>query len=107
MVPGESLISAIKLYVDHLWYQNIFNVCFTNFIHASTCSLFWWWYDDENACSMFKLLQNVLNLTEMKLPPKSDIIFFHSMYSAKIILQVSIRLSADKSSVFFMTGNFP
>ena len=42
----------------------------------------------------------------MKLPPESDIIFFGSPYSAKITLYISIRLSADKSSVFFDDGNF-
>ena len=28
-VPVESLVSAIGLYVDHLWYQNISLVCAT------------------------------------------------------------------------------
>ena len=43
------------------------------------------------------------NLSEIKLPPESDIIFFGKMYSEKTMLHVIIRLSADKSSVFFMT----
>ena len=54
---------------------------------------------------MFRLLQNVLNLFEMKLLPESDIIFFGSQYYAKMTLHASIRLSADKSSDFLMTGN--
>ena len=54
---------------------------------------------------MFRLVQNVLNLSEIKLPPESDIIFFGKMYSEKTILHVSIKLSADKSSIFLMTGN--
>ena len=41
------------------------------------------------------LLQKVLNLSEMKLPPESDIIFFGILYSAKITLHVYIRLSPD------------
>ena len=80
--------------------RHFFSVSFTNFIHASTCPLLWWWYNEKYACSMFRLLQNVLNLSEMKLPPESDIIFFGSPYSAKITLHDSIRSSADKSSVF-------
>ena len=70
--------------------KDFFSVCFTKFIHASTCLLLWWWLDNENACSMFRLLQMVLNLSEMKLPPESDIIFFGIPYSAKIILPVNI-----------------
>ena len=54
---------------------------------------------------MFRLQQKVLNLSETKLPPESDIIFFGNLYSTKIILNVSMKLSADKSSVFLMTGN--
>ena len=80
-------------------------VTFTNFIHASTCPLLWWWYDDENVYSMFRLLQNILNLSEMKLLAESDVIFYGSPYSAKIILHVSSRLSADMPSVFLMMGN--
>ena len=52
---------------------------------------------------MFRLLQNVLNLSETKLPPESDIIFVGNPYSATIILHVSTKLSADKSSVFLIT----
>ena len=52
-----------------------------------------------NAWSMFRLLQNVFNLSETKLPPKSDIIFFGKPYSAKIILHVIMRLSADESFI--------
>ena len=74
-------------------------------IHDSTCLLLWSWYDDENACFMFRLLQNVLNLPETKLAPESDIIFFGNTYFAKIILHVSIVLSGDKSFIFLMTGN--
>ena len=58
--------------------KHFFGVCFTKFIHTSTCPLLWWWYDDRNACSMFGLLQNILHSSEMKLPPESNIIFFGS-----------------------------
>ena len=37
---------------------------------------------------MFKLLQKVLNLSETKSPPESDIIFFGSLYSGKLILML-------------------
>ena len=46
-----------------------------------------------------------LNLSEMKLPPQSDIIFFGMPYSAKMILHANIRLPADRSSVFMMIEN--
>ena len=44
---------------------------------------------------MFRLLWNVLNLSEIKLLPESYIIFFDKSYSGKMILHVSIRPSAD------------
>ena len=55
--------------------KHFLSVHFTTFIHASTCQLLWWSYDDENACPVLRLLQKVLNLSEVKLPPESDIIF--------------------------------
>ena len=50
---------------------------------------------------MFRFLQNLFNLSEIKLPPASDIIFMGKPYSEKIILNANIRLSSDRSSVFF------
>ena len=47
---------------------------------------------------MFRLLQKVLNLSETKLLPESEIIFFGCPYSAKIILHINIRLSADNNN---------
>ena len=82
-----------------------FSVGFINFMQASTCPLLWWWYGDKNACSMFRLFQKVLNLSETKLLPESDIIFLGIPYSAKIILHVNIRLSADRSLVFLLIEN--
>ena len=54
-----------------------------SFIHNSTCPLLLWWYDDDVACSMFISLQDCLNLSEIKLPPSSNIIFFSKPYSEK------------------------
>ena len=72
-----------------------------NFIHVSTCLLLWWWHDDV-ACSMFIFLQNCLILSEMKLPPTSNIIFFGKQYSGKkIIMHASIMVSVDTSSAFY------
>ena len=64
-------------------------------MYDSICLLPWCWYDDENACSMFRFLQKAMNLSETKLLPESTIIFFGSLYSAKITLHISIRLSAE------------
>ena len=101
--PGPNGIDLIcnkamcgpHLVSKHFWSVNL------SLMHASTYPLLWWWYNDENACFMFRLLQNIFNLSEIKLPPESDIIFFGKPYSEKkkkTILHVSIMLSADKSS---------
>ena len=37
----------------------------------------------QKACSMFRLLQKVLNLSEMKLPPESDIILIDMIPNLK------------------------
>ena len=56
-------------------------------------------YDDV-ACSMFRFLQNCLNLSETKLPSVSDIIFLSKTFSEKIMLHIGIKLCVDRSSVF-------
>ena len=38
-------------------------------MYASTCPLLWWCNDDNTACWMFRILKNLLNLSEIKLPP--------------------------------------
>ena len=76
-------------------------VYFMNVMHASTCSLLWWWYDDDVACSMFRILHNCLNISETKLLPVSDIIFFGKPYSEKIILHAYIKLSTERSLPFY------
>ena len=46
-----------------------------------------------------------MNLSEINLPPTSDSIFFGKPYSEKkMILHASVRLSADRPSIFLMTG---
>ena len=54
-----------------------------NFMHTSTCPLLWGWYDDDTACSIFRFWQNLFNLSEIKLPPASDISFLGKPYSEK------------------------
>ena len=78
-----------------------------NLMHTSTPTLLWWWYGDDVAYSMFRFLQCCLNLPETKLLPASNIVFLGKPYSGKLILHDSIKLSAERSSVFFMTRNFP
>ena len=63
-----------------------------NLMHALTCPLLWWWYTDDTAYSMLKLLQNFLNLSETKLVPASDIILCGNPYSANMTFVVVIRL---------------
>ena len=52
----------------------------------------------SDLCRVFK------PFSKMKLPPVSDI-FLGNLYPEMITLHVNIKLSADKISVFLMTGN--
>ena len=70
--------------------KHFFSVHTINFIHASTYPLLCWQYDDKNACSMFRLLPKVLNLSKIILPPESDIIFLGTPYSAKMIYMLKL-----------------
>ena len=54
---------------------------------------------------MLIAVQNCWNLSEMKLVPASDIIFWGIPYLANIILTVLIRLSADNPSNVLTTGH--
>ena len=106
--PGPCRIDLIcdkAICISDLISIHFVIVSFINLMHASTCPLLWWWYDNGTACSMFMPWQNLLNSSEIKLPPASGIIFFGKLYSEKIILYARIRLSADRSSIFLMTGN--
>ena len=103
--PSGTDLTVIRLYVHQIWYQCILIVLFINLIYTFTCPLLWWWYDDDTAWSMFMFLQNLLNLSEIKLPPAPDITFFGKAYSEEIVLHASIKLSADRSAIFLMTGN--
>ena len=84
-LSGIILICTRAIFGSILESKHFYSVCFTNFIHVSTCLLLWWWYDDGNACSVLRLLQKVFNLPEMKLPPESDIFFFSTLYPVKMI----------------------
>ena len=53
---------------------------------------------------MLRLLQNILNFSDTKLPPASDITLLGIPYYAVTILNVDIRLSADKLSIFLPPG---
>ena len=70
------------------WYQTIFIVPFTHFIHVFTWPLQWQWYDDVMVCLMFILLQKAMNVSAMKFVPASDTVFFGSPYYVKMSLAV-------------------
>ena len=53
-------------------------------------------------CSMFSLLQNILNFSEIKFVPAFDTIFFGRPYSAKTDLYHNRRHSIDTLSTSFM-----
>ena len=78
---------------------------FINLMQASTHPLLWWWYDNDTACSIFRLLQRFLNFAEVKLPPVSHITLWGILYYDNTTLDVDIKLSADSPSTFFTTSN--
>ena len=51
---------------------------------------------------MFRLLQNSLNFSETKLLHSSDIISLGNAYSAKMILYINIKLSANRLLTFLL-----
>ena len=55
---------------------------------------------------MLRLLQKLLNLSETKLLPVSDINLHGTLYSADITFTVVIRLSADNPSILFIYWEF-
>ena len=55
---------------------------FTNFMHASTCLLVWYWYDEVITWSMFSCLQNCLTQSDTKFVTASETIFSYSPHSA-------------------------
>ena len=69
-----------------------FIVCLMNLMRVSTCLLHWWWYNDNTACSMLRLLQKFLNFSEMKLLPASVINLWGMPYSANNIFTAAITL---------------
>ena len=85
--------------------KHFFMVHFMNLMQASTCPLLWQWYDEDTACSIFKLLQKFLNFSEIKLLPTSDISLLGMPYSEITTLNVDIKLSAVSPSTFFITKN--
>ena len=101
---GVDLICNKAICGSDVMSKHFMSVCLINLIHTSTSPLLWWWYDDDTACTVLTFLQNALNLSEIKLPLASNIIFFGKPYSEKIILQTSIRHSADRSSIFWWLG---
>ena len=72
---GVELSCNRARYVSVLVLKHCLSIHFMNLMHASTCPLLWWWYEDDTACSMFRLLQNSFNFSETKLPTASDITF--------------------------------
>ena len=72
------------------------NVLLTNFMYTSTQPSFWWWYNDIIVCWMFILLQNLLNVLDIKYVLISEINVFQTPYSVKIRLVICTRSCADK-----------
>ena len=73
-------------------------------MHASTCPLLWWWYEEFMVWSISSCLQYCLNWSDIKLMPASDN-FFSSLNSVNMIFAALIRSSTDNPSALFTTGN--
>ena len=87
--PGSSRVDLIcnkAICMSNLVSIHFLIVCFINFMHSSTCPLLCWWYDNDTACSMFRFLLKLLNLSEIKLPSTSNTIFCGKPKSEKIWL---------------------
>ena len=62
---------------------------FTNFMHAFTCPLLWWWYDDLKGIFSADLFEE----SDMKFVPASEKFFFGSPNFAEMILVLFTRSS--------------
>ena len=63
------------------------------------------WYADDTVWSMLSLLQKLLNFSETKLVPVSDINLCSIPYSINMTFVVVVKLSVDNPSILFITGN--
>ena len=102
---GVVLICSNTMCTSLLVSEHFLIVCFMNFMQASTCPLPRLWYNDDTAYSMFRLLQKLLNFSETKLLPASDINLHSIPYSANTIFTVVMRFSADNPCILFITRN--
>ena len=84
LLKGSTVGPGIPVpnYVDLIWSKakftslllclHFFIVYFTSFIHASTCPLLLWWYDNVTALSLFRHLRDSLNFLEKIIVPASE-----------------------------------
>ena len=77
-----SLLAALYFFIVHVM----------DLKHALTCLFLWYGYDDNIARPVFEFLQNLFNVSEMKLVLVLDIIFFGNPYSANRDLWVGCLL---------------
>ena len=102
---GMNCICNKVRYMLVLVSMNFFMVCFMNFMHTSAYLLLWSLYDNDSAWLMSRYLQHSLNIHEIKFVYVSDITLLGSLYSAKIIIHVFIRLSATNPSICLIHKN--
>ena len=55
---GIVCICSRAIFMSLAKLGHFLNVHFMNLVQASTCLLLWWWYANDNACSMLNVLQN-------------------------------------------------
>ena len=85
MLHNVALICNKAMWISSLVLIHFYGALYefyTSFYMSFTCLLLYGWHDDDIAFSMFIFLQNCLNLSEIKLPPMSDIIFYGNPNSA-------------------------
>ena len=103
---GVVWICIRAIWMSPLESAHFFNVHLMNLMQASTYPLLWWWYADDTASLMLSLLQNLLNFSEIKLVPESDINLHGTPYSANMPFGVAIRISVDNPSILFYYWEF-
>ena len=99
------MLSAINMYICQQYFiYHFFIVPFMQLIQSSACLLLWWLYDDA-ACQMSTFLQKFIKFSKLQCVPAPEFILLGSPYFEKIILHIFIRLSALKSTTYFITGD--
>ena len=79
-VLSTLILSARDRLTSQLVSTHLIIVLLMNFIHASTCPLFWSFYVNNTSWCVFNFFQNSWNLSEIKLVPALEIILWGPIF---------------------------